>query len=135
MRTSPITLVALLSSYIHLVNAIMSFLTAEQRTKMLALGVARSTGRPQDAYPVAKLFTPDANAVWLLNELDSDGDLAYGLCDVGLGSPELGTIRLSELASIRGPHGFKVAMDAGFIPKQPLSGYLVEAMRDGCISD
>ena len=33
-------------------------------------------GRPKDQYPVVKLFTPDANATWLLTELDPvDEDL------------------------------------------------------------
>ena len=38
-----------------------------------------------------KLFTPDANATWLLTELDPvEPDRAFGLCDLGLGYPELG---------------------------------------------
>ena len=50
--------------------------------------------------PVVKLFTPDASATWLLTELDpADPDLAFGLCDLGLGCPELGYVRLSELES------------------------------------
>ena len=48
-----------------------------------------------DFKPVVKLFTPDAQCTWLLTELDSDGGLAFGLCDLGLGCPELGYARSS----------------------------------------
>ncbi|MET1755530.1 DUF2958 domain-containing protein [Novosphingobium sp. RD2P27] len=47
----------------------------------------------QDSYPpsVIKLFTPDAQARSLLSEADPrDPDLAFGLCDLALGFPELG---------------------------------------------
>ena len=46
---------------------------------------------PHDFVPVVKLFTPDPGAIWLLTELDpDDADTAFGLCDLGLGCPELG---------------------------------------------
>lgn len=48
--------------------------------------------------PVVKLFTPDTDCTWLLSELDpTDPDLAFGLCDLSLGTPELSSVRLSEL--------------------------------------
>ena len=35
--------------------------------------------RPTEAWPVVKLFTPDAGATWLLTELDpNDPDIAFG---------------------------------------------------------
>jgi hypothetical protein len=39
-----------------------------------------------DFKPVVKLFTPDAQCTWLLTELSLD-DIAFGLCDLGLGLP------------------------------------------------
>ena len=57
-----------------------------------------------DFEPVVKLFTPDGNATWLLTELDPNGAyLAFGLCDLGLGEPELGYVSLPELAAARRP--------------------------------
>lgn len=111
------------------------FLNPKQRKEMLALGAARRSGEPVDASPIVKLYTPDAGAVWLLVELEADGDLAYGLCDVGLGCPELGSVRLSDLAAMRGPHGLAVAVDTGFVARQPLSVYAVQAAEDGSIND
>jgi hypothetical protein len=78
-------------------------ITDEQRTELLANGARTASGEEIDPYPVVRLFTPDAGAAWLLTELDpTDHDLAFGLCDLGLGYPELGYIRLSEIASVRG---------------------------------
>lgn len=46
---------------------------------------------------LVKLFTPDAGATWLLSEIDpEDHDIAFGLCDLGLGFPELGFASLSD---------------------------------------
>ena len=39
---------------------------------------------------------------WLLTEIDPDDhDLAFGLCDLGLGIPEIGWVSLDELATVR----------------------------------
>lgn len=110
-------------------------LTSDQLRQMLAAGVARAQGLPVDLPPLVKIYTPDANAVWLLAELDADGDLAYGLCDVGVGCPELGYVRLSHLSTMRGPQGLAVAVDKDFEPRQLLSAYTERALRDGSISD
>jgi len=57
--------------------------------------------------PVVKLFTPDADATWLLgaDRPPGDPDIAFGLCGLGMGLPELGCMRLSELAALRGMLG------------------------------
>lgn len=52
--------------------------------------------------PVLKLFLPAGSATWLLTELDpEEPDYAFGLCDLGLGYPELGTVTLGELKELR----------------------------------
>jgi hypothetical protein len=56
-----------------------------------------------DFLPAVKFFTPDANCTWLLTELDrEDPDIAFGLCDLGMQCPELGSVRISEFESVRG---------------------------------
>ncbi len=85
--------------------------------------------------PVVKLYTLDAGAVWLLTELNADGDKAYGLCDAGTGSPELGHVSLAALEGVRGPRGMRIVVDPHFKPRQTLSGYLADAQRDGSIND
>ncbi len=111
-----------------------TLITDEQRAQLLAN--ARAEGQNLDPLPVVKLFTPDAHATWLLTELDpKDGDTAYGLCDLGLGLPELGTVRLSELASIRGPLKLPIERDLYFIAQRTLSEYTRLARINGSIID
>jgi hypothetical protein len=113
----------------------MTFLTEQQRTQMLANGAARARGQSIDPFPVVKLYTLDAPACWLLTELAADGDRAYGLTDAGTGFPELGQVSLSALDGVRGPRGMRIVADPHFRPRQPLSGYLADAQRDGSVSD
>ncbi|WP_429275229.1 DUF2958 domain-containing protein [Novosphingobium gossypii] len=97
---------------------------------MLEHGRASATGRHHDPAPVVKLFTPDAGATWLLTEIDpTDHDRAFGLCDLGLGEPELGYVSLHELADIRGALGLPVERDATFTGDKPLSAYAVDARQ------
>lgn len=111
-------------------------LTKDERAQLLANGKARATAQDFDPMPVVKLFTPDAHATWLLAALDpADGDTAWGLCDVGIGMPELGTVRLSSLASIVGPRDRPVLRDRYFHPVRPLSEYVRLARANGSIPD
>ncbi len=87
-----------------------------------------------DFIPVVKLFTPDAGCLWLLTEIDPEfPDLAYGLCDLGMGFPELGSVAISELQSIRGRFGLPVERDLYFAPTKKLSAYVEEACQRGRI--
>src|SRR5438128_12609578 len=108
----------------------MPLITDEQRAQMLGHGAARARGETVDPQPVVKLHTLDAGAVWLLTDLDADGDRAYGLCDSGIGAPELGHVSLAALEGMRGPRGIRVVADPHFRPKQALSAYASDAMRD-----
>jgi hypothetical protein len=85
-----------------------------------------------DFKPVVKLFTPDAQCTWLLTELGFD-DIAFGLCDLGLGCPELGYVSMTELRSVRGPLGLPIERDEHFGADRPLSAYADEARQHGRI--
>ena len=116
--------------------AVTPLITDEQRAQLLANGRARAEDRNIDPAPVVKLFTPDAHATWLLTELDpEDSDTAFGLCDVGIGMPELGSVRISELASIVGPLKLPVARDLYFVAQRTLSEYARLARINGSIID
>lgn len=85
-----------------------------------------------DHVPVVKLFTPDAQATWLITEVDPDDpDRLFGLCDLGLGFPELGYVSLAELTELRGSHGLPIERDAHFVPEKPLSAYAKDARVRG----
>jgi len=113
----------------------MFLITDAQRQQLLDNGAARARQQVTDPYPVVKLYTPDAGAVWLLTELAADGNLAFGLCDAGLGAPELAHVALSDLEKMRGPRGLAVVPDSHFAARQPLSAYYRQALRDGSIKD
>lgn len=105
-------------------------ITDDERTLLLA------NGQGTDALPVVRLFTPDAHATWLLAALDpADGDTAWGLIDLGIGMPGLGHVKLSDLASIVGPHKQPVMRDRYFQPVRLLSEYLRLAEENGSITD
>jgi hypothetical protein len=83
----------------------MSLFTQAQTEQLLANCDAQvermENDQPDiDFQPVVKLFTPDAQCTWLLAELGRD-DIAFGLCDLGLGCPELGYVSLTELRIVR----------------------------------
>jgi hypothetical protein len=116
----------------------MHLLTPELRVQLLANGRAqepvRGTDDEIDFHPVVKLFTPDGGATWLLTELDpEDPDIAFGLCDLGMGFPELGSVSIAELEAVRGRLGLPVERDRHFTATKPLSAYAAEASRAGAI--
>lgn len=105
-----------------------------QLEQLLANGRASAASEGGiDHEPVVKLFTPDAGATWLLSELDADGDTAFGLCDLGLGCPELGYVSLNEIRSIRGRFRLPVERDIHFKAKKKLTEYASEASNAGRI--
>ena len=110
--------------------------TEHQRAQLLANGEARAADQHIDPWPVLRLFTPDAHVIWLLAALDpADGDTAWGLIDLGIGMPELGTVKLSDLAGIVGPRRKPVQRDQYFLASRPLSEYVRLAQIDGSIPD
>ena len=111
----------------------MNYLTSAQRDQLLANGRAQRAALDSgfdalDFHPVVKFFTPDAQATWLLTELDERG-LAFGLCDCGLGEPELGYVHLRELETICGRLGLSVERDLHFEADRPISEYAELARR------
>ena len=101
-------------------------------TKQLKENSARQQENDDSMYtmPVVKLFGGGA-CTWLLSELDEDG-IAFGLCDLGLGTPELGYVSMDELMSIRfPPFGLPIERDMHWKPKKTLVEYADEARRHG----
>lgn len=98
--------------------------------ELLANGAASAaTSGGKDHIPVVKLFTPDAGASWLLSEIDPAArEIAFGLCDLGLGFPELGCVDLNEVRAVRGRLGLPIERDLFFEGRYPLTVY-AEAAR------
>ncbi len=117
----------------------MNLLTNEIREQLLRNGRLMRQFQEEgvaepDFFPVVKLFTPDAACTWLLSEIDPDEpDIAFGLCDLGMGYPELGSVRISELESVRGRLGLPVERDLHFAANKTLAEYADEARVHRCI--
>lgn len=87
-----------------------------------------------DFYPVVKFFGGSA-ATWLITEMDADGDTLFGLCDLGLGSPELGYVSLAELSKQRfKPFGLPLERDKWFTAEKAISEYAAEARMKGRVA-
>lgn len=89
----------------------------------------KGTRQEQDFMPVVKLFNPCGSGTWILTELEPDSSLAFGLCDLGVGEPELGYVCLDELASIKLMAGLRIEQDLHWKPTKTLSEYASEASR------
>lgn len=117
----------------------MKLLTKELRERLLQNGRLQSAVKGTDAeldfFPVVKLFTPDGPCTWLLTELDPDDpDIAFGLCDLGMDCPELGSVSIAELERVRGRIGLSVERDLYFTPEKTISAYAAEARKRGHVS-
>ncbi len=106
----------------------MQLMTKEIKAKLLRNGDV--TNRGNDHKPVVKFFGGGA-CTWLITEMDSaDDDTMYGLCDLGMGYPELGYVSLKELESMKfPPFGLGVERDLNFKANVTLSQYHNEALE------
>ncbi|MFD1000187.1 DUF2958 domain-containing protein [Ohtaekwangia kribbensis] len=109
----------------------MNLFTDEQADKLRENGSPEN--RDKDHCPVVKLFLPGTRCTWLLTELDpEDENRAFGLCDLGLGFPELGYVDLHELITLQ--FAYQVTNDLNFIGEYPISVYARAARREQAIT-
>ena len=103
----------------------------------LRAALLRNGATPEaDHAPVVKLFDPTGAATWLLSEmLPHNLDLLFGLCDLGMGYPELGYVSLTELESVKGRLGLGIERDLHFEGRFPLSVYAEAARVAGSITE
>ncbi|MDQ7250533.1 DUF2958 domain-containing protein [Dongia sedimenti] len=114
----------------------MELMPDDIRAKLLANGAVLEE---TDHLPVVKYFDPCGAATWIITELmpaEGDGvepDILFGLCDLGMGCPELGYVSLAELESVKGRLGLGIERDLHFRARYPLSVYAHAANRRGRI--
>jgi hypothetical protein len=112
----------------------MMLLTKADMKKLLDNGARQKKTGACDASPVVKFFNPVGAATWLISEIDpEDHDRAFGLCDLGSGTPELGYVSIKELSSVRLRFGMKIERDRHFSPTMTLVEYAAKARRDRSI--
>lgn len=105
----------------------MILLTRTQRAQLLANGRQSDV----DHIPVVKFYNPLGAGVWLATELDEDGDIMFGLADIGY--PELGSWSFGELEAIRLSFGMGIERDVLFTGMFPISVWADVARMAGSI--
>lgn len=113
----------------------MKLITKEIERKLLKNGADAAEGvETSDREPVVKFFCPWGSATWLITEMDpEDHSMLFGLCDLGVGFPELGWVYLPELEEVRGPAGLKIERDLYFTPEGTLADYADRSRIEGRI--
>ena len=105
----------------------MKLITKALHDKLRANSIRQTEDENFDPKPVVKLFHPMSAATWLLTEIDEDdGDRAFGLCDLGLGYPELGYVSLTELETVK-VFGLGVERDLHWTATKTISEYATAA--------
>jgi hypothetical protein len=89
-------------------------------------------GNTVDFKPVVKFFM-SGSATWLITELDPETNIMFGLCDLGMGSPEMGNVSFDELKSVRGQFGLGIERDKWFTADKTLTEYADDARSIGRI--
>ena len=108
----------------------MELVTPELREQLIANG----SNPDREIPPAAKFFNPAGAGTWLVTDADPDDPDRLGcLADLGFGTPELGTVRLSELEAFEGPFGLGIERDLWFQPAHGIGVYAEAARRAGRI--
>ena len=113
----------------------MKLLLKNHKAKLLAnhLATIAANGDDLNIKPVVKFFGGGA-CTWLISEMDEDG-IMFGLCDLGMGFAELGSVDFAELAALRfPPFGLGIERDMYWTAKKTLTEYADEARDLGRIA-
>ena len=81
-----------------------------------------------DLKPVVKFFHPYGAGTWLFSELDEEGEMLFGLCDLGMQCPELGYASLPEMQDMKNRYGLQaIQRDSHWSAHKSLQAYADEA--------
>lgn len=58
-----------------------------------------------------KLFNASGGQTWLITQIEPDGDIMWGLADLGFGIVEYGSISLNELLECKRTMGFRFMLE------------------------
>lgn len=100
----------------------MYLLSQYEYAKLLDNG--KPANRGKDHFPVVKLFLNGTACTWLLTEIEPENNsIAFGLCDLGMGFPELGYVDLNEIVQVKSKLGLSAERDLYFKAIYPISVY------------
>ncbi len=108
----------------------MKILTKPIEATLRANSDKQRAGKGEDFKPAVKLFVcVGGNATWLLTEMDEDG-IAFGLCDLGQGYPELGYVDVNDMIKTL---GWRLERDMHFTADKTVSEYETAARDKGMV--
>ena len=67
--------------------------------------------QPSEVQVIVKFFNPMGAGTWYITEGNLEDGTLFGLCDLGMGYPELGYVTLQELEGLRLPMGLSIERD------------------------
>jgi len=112
----------------------MKLFTKQQFDQLVENG--KPENQDKDHYPAVKLFLPGTACTWLLTEIDHEyPTIAFGLCDLGVGFPELGSVSLTEIQEVKSLFYTTVERDLFFKAIYPISVYAETARIIGYITE
>jgi DUF2958 family protein len=105
----------------------MDLLTKEIEARLRANGRRHAEALEHGENPVTdvvcKFFDPVGAGVWLVCELEEDGDTLWAIVDLGMDCVEFGTVSLAELREHR-LMGLGIERDRGWTPQKTFAEYL-----------
>ena len=108
----------------------MELFTRAQFALLLQNGEAFDADPDFNPKPIVKLFNPVGSATWLIASVDpNNSDIAFGLCDLGMGCPELGSVSIEELSNVKGPLNLGIERDIHWQADKTLGEYADEARQ------
>ena len=108
----------------------MELFTRTQFAKLLRNGQKYNDDPDFNPKPVVKLFNPVGAATWLIASVEPDNpDIAFGLCDLGMGFPELGSVSIEELSNYKGPLNLGIEREFHWEANKTLGEYADEARQ------
>ena len=108
----------------------MELFTRAQFALLLLNGEAFNADPDFNPKPIVKLFNPVGAATWLIASVDpNDPDITFGLCDLGMGCPELGSVSIEELSNVKGPLNLGIERDIHWQADKTLGEYADEARQ------
>ena len=93
------------------------------KEKLTTLPALYSTDELKGDLPAVYVFTPGHSATWVLWEYSPENDMAFGLCDLGLGFPEMGYVSIAELETLSGRLSIPIEVDTSITTR--FQGYKV----------
>lgn len=92
-------------------------------------------GDTVDFQPVVKWFDQFGAATWLISEIDPMEKYAFGLCDLGMGFPEMGSVAIDDITAIKSLGIHRIVKDEHWSATQPLTQYANAARVAGRINE